>query len=52
MLFVVLAQGYLIVIGSLSTSYVGILSVGLVVGVTVGTVSYVAEPRLATKGRT
>jgi len=52
MLFVVLAQGYLIVVGPLSTSYLGMLSIGLLVGVTVGAVSYVAEPRLAAKGRT
>ncbi len=52
MLFVVLAQGYLIAVDSLPTSYVGMLSIGLLVGVTVGTVSYFAEPWLATKGRT
>jgi len=52
MLFVVLAQGYLILVGPLPTSYVGMLSIGLLVGVTVGTVSYVLEPRLTAKGRT
>ncbi len=52
MLFVVLAQGYLILVGPLPTSYVGMLSIGLLVGVTVGTVSYFTEPWLVTKGRT
>ena len=52
MLFVVLAQGYLIVVHSLPTSYVGMLSIGLFVGVTVGLISYFTEPYLAAKGRT
>jgi len=52
MLFVVLAQGYLIVVGPLPTSYVGMLSIGLLVGVIVGVVSYFTEPLVATKGRT
>ena len=50
--FVVLAQGYLIGVGSLPTSYVGMVVLGTVVGGVVGTVSYLTEPWLATKGRT
>jgi len=50
--FVVLAQGYLIGIGSLPTSYVGMVGLGAIIGGVVGTVSYLTEPWLATKGRT
>jgi hypothetical protein len=50
--FLVGAQGYRLLVGALPTGYVGMIAIGLVVGVTVGTVSYVAEPRLAAKGRT
>ncbi|MEA1930369.1 MAG: hypothetical protein U9O06_02345 [Euryarchaeota archaeon] len=50
--FLVGAQGYRLLIGALPTGYVGMIAIGLVVGTTVGTVSYVVEPRLAAKGRT
>jgi len=50
--FLVLAQGYLIGVGLLPTSYVGIVVIGVTIGGTVGTVSYLAEPWLAAKGRT
>ena len=50
--FLVGAQGYRLLVGSLPTGYVGMIAIGLVVGATVGTVSYLAEPRLAAKGRT
>ena len=45
-------QGYRLLVGSLPTGYVGMIAIGLVVGTTVGAVSYLAEPRLAAKGRT
>jgi hypothetical protein len=51
MTFLVLAQGHLIVIGPLPLSYGGLFGIGLVVGSTTGIVSYLFEPRLATKGR-
>jgi len=50
--FLVLAQGYLIGVGSLPTSYLGVVVIGVTVGGTVGTVSYLTEPWLAAKGRT
>ena len=50
--FLVLAQGYLIGVGSLPTSYIGMVVIGVMIGGTVGTVSYLAEPWLAAKGRT
>lgn len=50
--FLVAYQGYRLFGGSLPTGYLGMVSVGLVVGLTAGTVSYLVEPRLAAKGRT
>ncbi|WP_253736486.1 hypothetical protein [Halohasta salina] len=50
--FLVLAQGYRIVGGPLPTGYLGMVVIGLTIGGTVGTVSYLAEPWLAAKGRT
>ncbi|MFW6320433.1 MAG: hypothetical protein ACOC0Z_01175 [Halohasta sp.] len=52
LLFVVLAQGYLLAVDSLPTGYPGMLGIGVAVGGIVGTVSYLAEPWLASKGRT
>ena len=45
-------QGYRLLVGSLPTGYVGMIAIGFLVGITVGGVSYLAEPRLAAKGRT
>ncbi|MFB6090481.1 MAG: hypothetical protein ABEJ97_05425 [Halobellus sp.] len=50
--FLVLVQGYRLVVGSLGIDFLGGLAVALLVGVAVAAISYVAEPRLATKGRT
>ena len=50
--FLVLAQGYRLLLGSLPTGYIGMLTIGLLVGAVAGTMSYVVEPRLAAKGRT
>ena len=50
--FLVLAQGYLIGIGSLPTGYLGMVTIGVTIGGTVGAVSYLTEPWLAAKGRT
>lgn len=50
--FLVLAQGYRIVVGPLPTGSLGMVVIGLTIGGTVGTVSYLTEPWLATKGRT
>lgn len=52
LIFGVLVQGYLIGVGSLPTGYVGMVTLGVVIGGIVGTVSYLTEPWLATKGRT
>lgn len=51
MTFLVLAQGYLIVASPLPLSYGGLFTVGLMVGSITGIVSYLVEPRLASKGR-
>jgi len=50
--FLVVIQAYRLLVGSLPTGYLGMITIGLLVGATVGTVSYLAEPRLAAKGRT
>lgn len=51
MTFLVLAQGYLIAVGPLPTSYGGMVTIGLLVGIITGAVSYLTEPRLVSKGR-
>lgn len=50
--FLVLAQGYLIGVGPLPTSYLGMVVIGITIGGTVGVMSYLTEPWLAAKGRT
>jgi len=50
--FLVLAQGYRIGVGPLPAGYLGMVGIGLTIGGTVGTVSYLTEPWLAAKGRT
>ena len=50
--FLVLAQGYRLGVGPLPTGYLGMIVLGLTIGGTVGTVSYLTEPWLAAKGRT
>ena len=51
MTFVVLAQGYLILLGSLPIGWVGLAAIGLLIAAVVATVSYMVEPRLAAVGR-
>jgi len=51
MTFVVLAQGYLILFGSLPIGWVGLAAIGLLIAAVVATVSYTVEPRLAAVGR-
>ena len=51
MTFVVLAQGYLILLGSLPIGWVGLAAIGLLIAAVVATVSYMVEPRLAAAGR-
>ena len=50
--FLVLVQGYRLFAGSLGVDVLSALGIALVLGGVVSAVSYVAEPRLATKGRT
>ena len=50
--FLVLVQGYRLFAGSLGVDVLSALGIALVLGTAVSVVSYVAEPRLATKGRT
>ena len=50
--FLVLAQGYRLGVGPLPTGLLGMVAIGLTIGGTVGTVSYLTEPWLAAKGRT
>lgn len=52
MTFVVLAQGYVILVGSLPIGAVGMATIGFLIGVGVAATSYVAEPWLVSKGRT
>ena len=51
MSFVVLAQGYLLLVGALPVGWVGMAVIGLLIAVVVATVSYMVEPRLAAAGR-
>ena len=51
MSFVVLAQGYLLLVGALPVGWVGMAVIGLLIAVVVATVSYTVEPRLAAVGR-
>jgi len=50
--FLVLVQTYRLVAGSLGIDLLAGLGIALLVGVVVAVVSYLTEPRLATKGRT
>nr|WP_305149239.1 hypothetical protein [Halobellus litoreus] len=50
--FLVLVQGYRLFAGSLGVDVLSALGIALVLGGVVSVASYVAEPRLATKGRT
>ena len=51
MSFIVLAQGYLLLVGALPVGWVGMAVIGLLIAVVVATVSYTVEPRLAAAGR-
>ncbi|WP_144902292.1 hypothetical protein [Halobellus captivus] len=50
--FLVLVQGYRLFVGSLGVTLPLGAGVAVAVGLVVGGVSYVAEPRLGAKGRT
>jgi hypothetical protein len=50
--FLVLVQGYRLLVGPLPADLVTLLAVGVVVGTVVGTLSYLLEHRLTRKGRT
>jgi hypothetical protein len=50
--FLVLAQGYRLLVGPLGTGLPSLVVVGLAVGVVTTATSYLLEPRLAPKGRT
>jgi hypothetical protein len=49
--FLVLVQGYRLFVGQLRVDFLGALGIALVLGSVVSAVSYLAEPRLAAKGR-
>jgi len=50
--FLVLLQGYRLLVGTLDIGLPATAGVAVGIGVAVGGISYVAEPRLAAKGRT
>ncbi|RLM59757.1 hypothetical protein DVK02_03230 [Halobellus sp. Atlit-31R] len=50
--FLVLVQGYRLFVGALGLDILGAVGVAVLVGGIVTATSYVAEPRLTTKGRT
>ena len=50
--FLVLVQGYRLVVGSLGLDVGSALGVAVAVGVVVGAASYATEKRIAAKGRT
>ena len=50
--FLVLVQGYRLLVGPLGVTLLNGAGMALVVGAVVSLVSYAAEPRLAAKGRT
>jgi hypothetical protein len=50
--FLVLVQGYRLVVGSLGVGFGATAAVALVVGVVVAVASYATEHRLSAKGRT
>jgi hypothetical protein len=50
--FLVLVQGYRLLVGALGLDFLTASGVALLVGGVVTAASYVAEPRLAAKGRT
>ncbi|MGM0591256.1 MAG: hypothetical protein ACQETI_06450 [Halobacteriota archaeon] len=50
--FLVLVQGYALLVGPLGTGLAVIFGVALLVGVVVGLTTYLSEHRLAKKGRT
>jgi hypothetical protein len=50
--FLVLAQGYRLLVGPLGVGLPSLFVVGLVIGVVAAGTSYLLEPRLAPKGRT
>ena len=50
--FLALAQGYQLVVGPFGVGIPALFGVAVLVAVVVAGVTYVAEPRLATKGRT
>jgi hypothetical protein len=50
--FLVLVQGYRLVVGSLGLDVGAALGVAVAVGVVVGAASYATEKRIAAKGRT
>jgi hypothetical protein len=50
--FLVLVQGYQLLVGPTPVGFLGKLAIGVVVGVVAAGASYLAERRLARKGRT
>ncbi|MFD1597763.1 hypothetical protein [Halobellus rarus] len=50
--FLVLVQGYRLLVGQLGVNLLNAAGIALALGSVVSLVSYVAEPRLAAKGRT
>ena len=50
--FLVLVQGYRLLVGPLGVNLLNTAGIALALGSVVSLVSYVAEPRLAAKGRT
>jgi hypothetical protein len=50
--FLVLVQGYQLVVGPTPVGFLGKLAIGVFVGVVAAGASYLAEARLARKGRT
>jgi hypothetical protein len=50
--FLVLVQGYQLLVGPMPVGFLGKLAIGVLVGSVAGGVSYLLEGRLARKGRT
>ncbi|MFC5368513.1 hypothetical protein [Salinirubrum litoreum] len=50
--FLVLVQGYQLLVGPTPVGFLGKLALAVVVGIVAGGVSYLLEGRLARKGRT